>query len=109
MDQNSEIYMAAQKRVKQIKGFYVHLLVYIVINGFFSLNVVIRQYFNGDTFTETLENFSFFSLWFFWGIGIFFHAIGVFRVNFLFSKEWEKRKIERMVAQEREEMSQLKK
>ncbi|MCW1953361.1 MAG: 2TM domain-containing protein [Flavobacteriia bacterium] len=102
MDKNSDLYREAKKRVKQLKGFYVHLLVYIVINGFFSLNVIIRQYFDGDTLGETLENFSFFSLWFFWGIGLFFHGMCVFKVNFLFSKDWEKRKIERIMEKDKQ-------
>lgn len=102
MDKNSDLYREAKKRVKQLKGFYVHLLVYVVINGFFSLNVLVREYSFGAPIEETFKNFSFFSLWFFWGIGLFFHAIGVFRINFLFSKDWEKRKIERIMEKDKQ-------
>ena len=100
LDKNTTAYKEAKKRVDQLKGFYVHLLVYVIINGFFSLNVVIREYFKGVSIQDSMENFSFFSLWFFWGIGLFFHGLGVFKSNFLFSKEWEQRKINAIMEQD---------
>jgi hypothetical protein len=32
-------------------------------------------------------------VWFGWGIAIFFHGLGLFRRNILFSDDWEERKI----------------
>jgi hypothetical protein len=34
-----------------------------------------------------------FAVWFFWGIGLAAHWLGVFGKNIVFSKAWEERKI----------------
>jgi hypothetical protein len=36
-----------------------------------------------------------------WGIGVFFHGLGLYRRNILFSEDWEERKI-------KEEMEKMK-
>ncbi len=61
-------YEDARKRVEEIKGFYMHLIAYVVINAFlFVLNVLTspRHY------------------WFFWpllgwGVGLALHALTTF-------------------------------
>ncbi|RCS27160.1 hypothetical protein DUT90_08630 [Polaribacter sp. WD7] len=91
-------YLKAKKRVKDIKGFYIHLTVYVIINVFISCVIIYGLTVSGDTFTEALSNFGVFSTWIFWGIGIFFHWLGVFGFRFLgFGKEWEERKIKEMM------------
>ena len=40
--------------------------------------------------------------WFYWGIGIAFHAIGVFGKGIIFSKDWEERKIQELIEEENE-------
>lgn len=102
-DKHNAAYKRAKRRVAALRGFYMHLLVYLIINGFFSLNVVAISFFEGFTWTDTIENFSFFSLWFFWGIGLLFHGIGVFNLNPFFSKDWEARKIQKIMDQEAQE------
>ena len=84
-----ELYIQARKRVEKIKGFYIHFAVYIVIN-LFLLGII---YFNMSA-NENFWSFGHFSTAFFWGIGIVFHALGVFGSNMLFSKKWEERKIQ---------------
>ncbi len=81
-----DAYYKAEKRLKQIKGFYAHLLWYIVINIILIVLIV-----NND---GSLSELGTYSTAFFWGIGIAFHAIGVFGKNFIFSKKWEERKIQ---------------
>jgi len=54
-----------------------------------ALLVFANNIFQGDQFLN-LENYS---TAFFWGIGLFFHWFGVFGRNFLFTKQWEERKI----------------
>jgi energy-coupling factor transporter transmembrane protein EcfT len=66
--ENQEAYFKAKKRVEAKIGFYIHLAVYIVVN---ILLIII----NLATSTGYL--------WFKWpligwGIGVFFHAMGVF-------------------------------
>ena len=91
MDNNyleEERYIRAQKKVKQIKGFYWHLFWYLVVN-IFLLGVIYKNLGSDDNFFE----FGHFSTVFFWGIGLFFHWLGVFGKNIVFSKDWEERKI----------------
>lgn len=81
-----EAYLRAEKRLKEIKGFYWHAFWYVVVNIF----IIFVLGSNSDGFMY----FGKFSTAFFWGIGLAFHALGVFGKNLLFSKSWEKRKIE---------------
>ena len=43
-------YIRAKKRVKEIKGFYIHLMVYIIINIMISGVIVYGLMHSGDTF-----------------------------------------------------------
>ena len=66
--ENQEAYQKAKKRVEAKIGFYIHLAVYIVVN-------IILIIINLRTSPEYI--------WFKWpligwGIGVFFHAMGVF-------------------------------
>lgn len=83
-----ERYYLAYKRVKRIKEFYVHLLVYILVNLF----ILGRKYFergnvdffDWDTFSRPI----------FWGIGIIAHASTVFSRDLIFGDNWEEKKIQ---------------
>lgn len=94
-------YIRAKKRVKDIKGFYIHLIVYLLVNLFLSGIIVYGLMQSGDTFTEALTNFGTYSTLFFWGIGMFFHWLGVFGFKSLgFGKDWEDRKIQELMDKE---------
>ena len=82
-----EIYQEAKKRVEEKKGFFVHFIVYILIN---ILLVVIWAFPAGGGYP-----------WFLWplggwGIGLLFHFLGVF----VFSRKtgWDRRQIEKEAA-----------
>ena len=81
-------YLRAQKRVKQIKGFYWHFFWYLAVNIF----IWVMAYRNSDG-SESLFNFGTFSTAFFWGIGLVAHWASVFGKNLIFSKNWEEKKI----------------
>jgi hypothetical protein len=86
MPEQDERYARARKRVEELKGFYVHLLIYLAVNtGLFLIDL-----FDGGGW------------WFFWplfgwGIGVTAHAVGVFAGEGVFGQEWEARKIREMV------------
>lgn len=90
-------YYRAQKKVEEIKGFYGHLVSYIVVNaGLLTLNLV----------TSPQE------LWFFWpllgwGVGLFFHAMRAFDWSPFFSKEWEARKLKQFIQEELEKSKNM--
>lgn len=94
-------YIRAKKRVKDIKGFYIHLVVYVIINIFISGVIIYGLTSSGDSFSEAFSNFGVYSTWVFWGIGMFFHWLGVFGFKSLgFGKDWEERKIREMMEKE---------
>ena len=73
-----EAYIQAQKRVDELKGFYSHLVVYLLVNAFVSYKKIERNLESGETFQEALFDFSTFVLWLAWGIGLAIHAYNVF-------------------------------
>ncbi|MES5955703.1 2TM domain-containing protein [Bacillus fungorum] len=80
--ERDENYLRAKKRVENLKAFYIHLTVYILINlMLFFINI------SSDSS----------KLWFLyplggWGIGIVIHGLTTFPFG-IFGKEWEERKI----------------
>ncbi|KAF2516847.1 2TM domain-containing protein [Flavobacterium salilacus subsp. salilacus] len=88
-------YDRAKKRVKAIKGFFMHLTAYILVNAF--LLVLIWA---GLKQGEAFFTFGHFSTAFFWGFGLLFHALGVFGANMFLGNNWEERKIKEMMQQE---------
>ncbi len=97
----------AKKRLHELKGFYWHLAAYIGVNCFITLSTIIGRMSNGDSFMDTL-NFGSFAIWFFWGIGLFFHGLKVFSYNPIFSKQWEERQIQRYIEKDRKEAEKFK-
>lgn len=91
---NEEAYLRAKKKVDAIVGFYWHLAVYIVVNLFLIILIGVNS---GEGFT----GFGPYATATFWGIGLAFHFIGVFGPNFLFGKDWEKRKVEEFMEKDR--------
>ena len=92
-------YKTAQKRVKDIKGFYVHLIVYIFINT--AIFIVTTR---DDGFVDGLYDISNYTTIFFWGIGLFAHWASVFGPNFIFGKKWEEKKIKELMDQDKKQI-----
>lgn len=92
-----ELYKVAKKRIKEIKGFYIHLMAYIFVNGFL---LFINKKISINNFSNIeLQDFS---LMFFWGIGLFAHWIGVFGTKLFLGKEWEEKKIKELMEKEKQ-------
>ena len=85
-------YIRAKKKVKSIKGFYIHLMVYLIVNGF----LILSQSLSGGGW-EVFWEWQSYSTAIFWGIGLAFHAFGVFGMDILLGKEWEDRKIKELM------------
>lgn len=99
MGTNSEYesYQKARKKVKEIKGFYIHLLCYLLV-------VFLLVYLN--------LNYSPKQLWFIyplvgWGVGLLGHAAGVFGADMLFSRNWEERKLKEYMKEENRKSKNL--
>lgn len=92
-------YLRAKKKVETLKGFYSHLVVYILVNT--ALILV-----SANVFNDKVIDFSHWSIYltaFFWGIGLVSHAIYVFfvmKVNNNFLKRWEAKKIKEILEED---------
>jgi len=94
-------YLQAKKRVDKIKGFYIHFGVYLAVNIMLSSIIIYGlTYDDGDSFGEAFSNFGVYSTWTFWGIGVFFHWLGVFGFTSLFGKNWEEKKLKEIMDKE---------
>lgn len=83
LDNKEDAYYRAKKQVEEIKGFYANLISYCVVIPF----LIFLNY-------RTSWDFQWF--WFpmlGWGMGIVFHAFGVFG----YGKSWEERKIQEIL------------
>ena len=93
-------YKRAEKRLKEVKGFYWHFFWYLAVNIFISVGKITRNLENGESFNDAFFDFGTFAVWAFWGIGLVSHWFGVFGKNFFFSKDWESRKIKEFMDKE---------
>jgi uncharacterized integral membrane protein len=93
-------YEEAVKKVKKLKGFYTHAIVYVVINIMFVI-VNIQNLEPGESYFQ-FKNFSTAS---FWGIGLLAHAMATFVPYFILGKDWEERKIKELMAKEEQNKS----
>ena len=91
--QKEEAYLRAQNKVKRIMGFYRHLMVYVIINLFLIILIAVNDW-------GSFGSFGTFSTAIFWGIGLAFHAVGVFGPDLVFGKNWENRMIKKYMDKE---------
>ncbi|CAM4228222.1 2TM domain-containing protein [Zobellia nedashkovskayae] len=94
----------AKKRIEQLKGFYIHLVVFVLVNIMIITGAVIGNMNNGESFVDSFFNFNTFSTFIFWGIGVIFHGFKVFSYNPFFSKAWEERQIQKYMDADKNEM-----
>ena len=79
----------ARERVGEIRGFYHHLTVYLVVNAILFL----------------IDIFSGGGTWFYWplfgwGIAVAVHGLNTFQILPWSSKEWEERKVRELMARD---------
>lgn len=89
-------YDQALKRVKRIKGFYTHLVIYIVIN----IIILISNYQQLGP-NESFFGIRMFSTPIFWGIGLLAHGLSVFMPTILLGKDWEEKKINELMEKQK--------
>jgi len=90
-----EAYLRAKKKLDKIVGFYWHLASYVIINLF----IIGAIAFNNP---ENVFRYATFSTAFFWGIGLFFHGMGVFGPDLFFGKDWEAKKMKAFMDKEKQ-------
>lgn len=82
--ENDPRYNAAKRRVKKLKGFYIHATVYFLVNLF-----ILAENVQEGASINDIDNY-----WtaIFWGIGLLAHGLSVFLPNFILGRDWEERK-----------------
>ncbi len=84
---DEEEYEKAKERVEEIKGFYAHAFIYVLVNlALMVLNLMTRKQTDGV-------------IWFIWpligwGIALAAHAVSVFGVGLFLGHSWEERRIQ---------------
>lgn len=87
---DTQLYERARKRVEELRGFYSHLAIYLVVNlGLLLVNLATNRH----------------ALWFFWpligwGIAVLIHATTVILGGSVGTR-WEERKTRQLVERER--------
>ncbi|MBP6575615.1 MAG: 2TM domain-containing protein [Chryseobacterium sp.] len=84
-------YLKAQKRVKEIKSFYTHLITYVAVNV---VIIIFNILYHELGYMKVKVN-QFYSL-IIWGIIVLIHAGFVF-----LGKDWEQRKIRKLMDKEK--------
>lgn len=95
----TERYKAARKRVKEIKGFYVHLLVYVLVNLF----LILGSFRDGNLMERVTDPANYITAGL-WGIGLLAHAASVFGGGLILGRRWEEKKIAEYLEKEKREM-----
>ncbi len=90
MDQEQQRYQRARERVEALRGFYVHALIFVLVN----------------TMLFVIDLLSGGGWWFFWpligwGIGLGVHALNVLGFGGFLGKDWEERKTREFMDRER--------
>lgn len=85
--EDEKLYEEAKKKVRRLRSFYSNLLSYLAIGSFLTF---INWWTQND---EDEIHWWVIWVWIGWGIGVFFHGLGLYRKNILFSEDWEERKI----------------
>ena len=85
--EDQDLLEKAKKRVYELKGYYIHLITYFVVNIFL---LILNLLTSPD------------ELWFYWpmlgwGIGILSHTWSIFGKNMFFGRNWEDRKIKELM------------
>ena len=93
-----ELYLRAKHRVERVRGFYIHMAIYIVIN--LALIFGLMELWNLDNWSTKFWSLQRFSTAIVWGVGLFIHGVMVFKVPKFFGYEWEKRKLEQFMNEE---------
>jgi len=101
----NDAYSRARNKVEKIKGFYKHLAAYIIINSLIFGIKIIKNFNFKDSNFELWVDINFFGIWFFWGIGLAFHAFSVFGTDYFFGKNWEENKIKQMMDEDEQNIN----
>ena len=88
-------YIKAKNKVDRERGFYNHLIIYILVNTVITVLKVWNDLDSWESFTDELISINVLSVWGIWGIFLIFHFF-----SFKYGGAWEERKIEQFMNEE---------
>ncbi len=91
----NDIEQEVRERVKELKDFYVHLGVYVLVNVFL---IIINLLTSPGFFWAIFPLLG-------WGIGLGAHAVGLFGLFGIGGKAWEERKVRELMLQRQRGLS----
>lgn len=95
--------LKAEEKVKEIKGFYIHLFVYLMINlVWFIILLALGELSSYTRYGFWGMGYGQASMALFWGIGLLIHWLFIFGKTISISKKWEDKKIKEILNKERE-------
>ena len=86
VDTESEEYKRAKARVEELKAFWTHFAVFIIVNGFLTMLDLV-----------TGGGWWIIWVWFGWGVGLAIHAFVVFGASGFLGRDWEEQKIRELM------------
>jgi len=93
--------LKAEKKVKKIKRFYVHIFIYFVVNlVWFIVLLILGELSSYTKFGFWGMGYGQISMALFWAIGLLVHGQFVFAKNISISKKWEDKKIKALLEKE---------
>ncbi|WP_318309039.1 2TM domain-containing protein [Flagellimonas crocea] len=100
----------AKKRVKELKGYYRHILIFVVVNGFLyllkigALNSVLPDAFPKESYYYDWITTNILI----WALILLVHTLIILRNKFTFFRKWEERQIQKYVDEDREKVEKYK-
>ncbi|WP_299127149.1 2TM domain-containing protein [uncultured Winogradskyella sp.] len=88
-------YIRAKNKVEKEKGFYSHLIIYVLVNTVITIIKVWGNVENWSTFTDKLTSIDVLSSWTIWGVFLILHFL-----TFKYGQDWEERKIKEYMNKE---------
>lgn len=100
----------AEKRVKELKGYYSHILIFVIVNGILYL---LKTGVLTSLLPEAFPKESYYYDWInsnvlIWGLILVVHTIIVLRHKFSFFKNWEERQIQKYMDEDRGKVDKYK-
>jgi hypothetical protein len=93
--EENEILEMARKKVQKLKGFYTHMFIYLIGVVFF----ILKEYFGAPLNFFPLNHLNFMVM-LIWSAAFFISAIDILIAFQFFGKNWEERKIQRIMEKE---------
>lgn len=91
-------YIKAHKKVKMLRGFYLHIFAFILISITMILCFLFIEVFNNTEFLRWLLA----TIIITWAVGLLIHGWSILGTRLIFNKDWEDKKIKKYLQDEDE-------